>query len=110
MLIISLHDGNSQQNIDKVVTAVENLSSGVTISCKFTKGIPHWLINGSLYELNHITFPFIELNGIYGIQVTRITVCLNDTTFQCISSQFRLIGGLTRLIVIEGKFVLIIYY
>ena len=108
MLILSFHDGNSQQNTDKVLTAVENLSSGVSISCKFTEGIPHWLINGSFYDLNHITFPFIELDGIYGIRFTRITVCLNDTTFQCISSQF-IIGRITRLIVIEGKFVLIIY-
>ena len=91
------------------MTAVENLSSGISISCKFMEGIPHWLINGSLYELNHVTLRFIELHD-YQIRFTRVTLCLNDTTFQCISSQFGLIGGITRLIVIKSKFLITILF
>ena len=87
-----------------VITVVEGLSSYTPINCGFTDGIPHWKINESIYDLNKVSYPNIVLDGIYGIQISSITVCLNDTTFQCLSSRYHTIGRVARLIVIESEF------
>ena len=89
---------------EQVITHVEGLSSSFTIFCGFTYGVPIWLINGSVYDLNKISFPFIELDGIYGIEISSITFCMNGTTFLCFSSQYNIRGSLTRLEVIKSEF------
>ena len=95
---------------EQVITHVEGLSISFTISCGFTYGVPIWLINGSVYDLNKVSFPFIELDGIYGIRILSITFCMNNTTFQCLSSQYSIRGRLIRLEVLRSELLLQLSY
>ena len=110
VLLFFLHDDTFQQlpmsPSEQVLTHVEGLSISFTISCGFTYGVPIWLINGSVYDLNKVSFPFLELDGIYGIRISSITFCMNGTTFQCLSSQYNLRGSLTTLEVIKSELLL----
>ena len=109
VLLFFLFDDTFQQlpmsPSEQVITHVDGLSSSFTIFCGFTYGVPIWLINGNVYDLYKVSFPFIELDGIYEIRISSITFCMNGTTFQCLSSQYSIPRGrLTRLEVIKSEF------
>ena len=84
-----------------VLSYLENVNSNVDVSCGFQDNIGPtlWIINGSIYDLRKESHPFILLDGIYTIRIPEVNLCLNDTTFQCLSSNRHPEGKVTQILV-----------
>jgi len=89
----------------------EGISTNVEVSCAFNRnlGPTLWIINGSVYDLRKESIPFLAVDGIYAIDIPEIYLCVNDTTFQCLSSTRNPPGRTVRLCVTQCKFIFVFY-
>ena len=79
---------SSSELTETIVTHVDGVSSNVWISCEVKNGLFLWRINNSLYDFNNIELSFIQrANNFYTLIIPQVSLCLNDTTFQCIPSE-----------------------
>ena len=72
----------------RVKHVLEGTSMNVQISCEIITPYPLWQINDSVYDLNNIKLPYItSSNNFHTILIPQVSLCLNDTTFQCLPSE-----------------------
>ena len=90
------------------MTAVDRLSANIEVTCGFNEdlGPPLWVINGEIYDLFLHKLDFLELDGLYSIRIPNVSICLDNNTFQCLSSAIHPPGRVTRLFVRPSKFML----
>ena len=89
-----------------VLIAVDGLSTNLTCGFNEDLGPPLWVINGDIFDLLLHKLDFLELDGLYSIIIPTVSICLDNTTFQCLSSTIRPPGRVTRLFVRPSKFML----
>ena len=84
---------------------MENLEKNIEIFCRFDEkiGPEFWVINGSIYDLYTDSIPYIEHVRLYVLRIPTAVLCLNNTTFQCLSSVIHPPGRVKRVYVIRGK-------
>ena len=84
-----------------VLNYLEKINSNVDVSCGFQDNVGPtlWIINGSIYDLRKESHLFIVVDGIYTILIPEVNLCLNDTTFQCLSSNKHPAGIITQILV-----------
>ena len=85
----------------------EGVSSNVEVACGFNGnfGPTLWIINGSIYDLRKESNPYVLVDGIYAVDIPEINLCLNDTTFQCLSSTRHPAGREIKICVRRCKFI-----
>ena len=90
---------------ERTMMAVEGLSRNIEVSCGFNEdlGTVLWVINGIIYDLTTNIFVCFERDGLYTLRIPIVQLCLNDTTFQCISSTIHPPGRVTRIYVFKSK-------
>ena len=106
---MSIHNSNGQfpTNQDEVgMVAVDGYSTNIEVTCGFNEdlGPPLWVINGIIYDLLSYRLSYIELDSLYSIRIPTVSICLDNTTFQCLSSTIQPPGRVTRLSVMKSKF------
>ena len=70
-------------------------------SCEVRRELPLWRINNSLYDFNNIELSFIQSANLYILTIPKVSLCLNDTTIQCIPSELlKYNRRYTRMIVV----------
>ena len=89
-----------------VIFAVDGLSANLTCGFDEDLGPPLWVINGNVYDFLLHKLDFLELDGLYSIIIPTVSICLDNTTFQCLSSTIHPPGRVTRLFVRPSKFML----
>jgi len=91
--------------------AVEGVSSNIEVTCGFNNIYEreYWIINDTIYNLYIESLPYVEHESLYTLRIRTIDICLNNTTFQCVTfGNLNVIyGRVTRLIVREGKSIVI---
>ena len=112
-IIFGILDGSSGQVPTTepeliVQDAVAGLSTNIEITCGFDRnmGPPSWVINGSIYDIFLERLLFLEVDTLFSIQIPTVSICLNNTTFQCLSETVHSPARVTRMIVIESKSIL----
>ena len=88
------------------MVAVEGLSENLEVTCGYNEdlGPPLWVVNGSIYDLFIHKLSYLVLDGLYSIRIPTVSICLDNITFQCISSTKHPPGRITRIFVRESKF------
>ena len=107
MVILSAHENTK----DRKLIGVAGITTNLEIACSGIDTLDpvYWIINDKIYDLYIQHLPFIQLSSSGTITIPFLDVCLNDTTFQCMSSSsLTPIEGKVTLIVEPSKFVIYI--
>ena len=101
----SYHQFPTNENEIQIV-AVEGLSANLEVTCGYNEdlGPPLWVINELIFDLFIHKLSYLELDSLYSIRIPTVSICLNNVTFQCISSTKHPPGRITRIFVRESKF------
>ena len=107
VVVLNAHENTK----DRTHIGVAGITSNLEIACNRIDTLDpvYWIINGKIYDLYIQHLPFIQLSSSGTITIPFLDVCLNDTTFQCMSSSsLTPMEGKVTLIVEPSKFVIYI--